>query len=471
MPLPCTAVDRRMPVRSSLARHPTTATGRAKRALLRGAVLVAVGLAGCGGGTTEPPPPAATPPTAPATNDPAFTVTGPRAWHLIGNALTPGDDQMLLDVVAPATVEYVDAWVAGHPGIRLTAQADGHLRELVDLKDVGPGTYDIILSADGATTGFAHLSFHRSHPLYAVVSTDYDFADPSDQALTRMESIHHQHPNLVITHFFSPYTFTDPTVTDARRQVLVDWLLTQRSHGDEIGLHIHPYCNFVEAAGLTCITDQSVEYAAGDPSGYTIKCAAYGETDFLTLLHKADALFMAHGLGKPITFRAGAWTATIETLRALAADGFVADTSALNWAKVEEWQNIGNKELYRWNMEHWLPITDTAQPYYPNHDDILATTAPALSILQVPDNGAMVDYVGVSEMAGILAANWDGGPLQKPTVFSIGFHPSENFSANEQGRVDGMAIKLDQALAVYDLGPVVYSVLRDMPKVFPPQQQ
>ncbi|MCE9578697.1 MAG: hypothetical protein K8W52_36570 [Deltaproteobacteria bacterium] len=431
--------------------------------------LFAISLfAGCGGGTEGPPPPSATPPAAPATNDPAFAVSGPRDWYLIGNALTPGNDQVLLDVVAPAGVEYVDAWVGPHAGIRLAPQPDGHLKELVDVSDLGAGTYDIVLGADGADTGFATLAFRRSHPLYAVLSTDYDFADPSDQALARMESIHRQHPELVITHFFSPYTFTDPTVTEERRQALVTWLLAQRdTHGDELGLHIHPYCNFVEAAGVTCITDQSVQYAAGDPSGYTIKCAAYSEAQFTMLLHKADELFMARGLGKPITFRAGAWTASIETLRALAADGFVADTSALNWAKVDEWKNVGNKELYRWNMEHWLPITDDSQPYYPNHDDPLAMTAPTLPILQAPDNGAMVDYVGVSEMVDILAHNWDGGPLAKPTVFSYGFHPSENFSASEQARVDGMAYKLDQALASADLGPVVYTVLRDLPKAFP----
>lgn len=424
-------------------------------------------LAGCGG-TDGPPPPAMTPPTAPAANDPAFAVTGPRAWHLIGNGLTAGDDQMLIDVVAPAGVEYVDVWVGSHPGIRLAPQADGHLRELVDLKDLAPGTHAIVLAADGAATGFAKLTFERSHPLYVVLSTDYDFADPSDQALARMESIHRQHPSLVITHFFSPYTFTDPTVTEERRQVLVDWLKAQRdTHGDELGLHIHPYCNFVEAAGVTCITDQSVQYEAGDVSGYTIKCAAYSEADFTKLLHKADELFMARGLGKPITFRAGAWTASIDTLRALAADGFVADTSALNWAKVEEWKNIGNKELYRWNMEHWLPITDTSQPYYPNMNDPLVDTAPTLSILQAPDNGAMVDYVGVTEMVDILAHNWDGTSLLKPTVFSYGFHPSENFSASEQARVDGIAYKFDQALASSDLGPVVYTVLRDLPKAFP----
>jgi hypothetical protein len=80
---------------------------------------------------------------------------------------------------------------------------------------------------------------------------------------------------MVITHFWAPYTYTDPAVTPERRDVLDTWIKKQHDEEhDEIALHIHPWCNFVEAAGLTCITDQSTVYAT-DTSGYTIKLAAY----------------------------------------------------------------------------------------------------------------------------------------------------------------------------------------------------
>ena len=429
--------------------------------------LAALAALGACGGPDGPPPPSATPPAAPATDDPAFTVTRVRDWYLISNDLTPGQDQLYVEVAAPDGVEYVDAWVAGQPGVRLQRQPDGHFLQVFDLVDLGPGDYDVLLSADGADTGFARLTFHRSYPLYVIVSTDYDFSDPSDQALARMDSFHSQHTELRITHFVGPYTFTDPALTDERRQQIVDWLLAQRAdHGDELGLHIHPYCNFVEAAGLTCITDQSVEFANGDPSGYTVEVDAYGEADFLTLLHKADELFQTWGLGKPLTFRAGAWTASIETLRALEADGFIADTSALNWAKVEEWDGVGNDVLWTWNMTHWAPIDDTSQPWYPNDDDILSDATPQLELLEVPDNGAMVDYVSIDEMTDILSHNWDGGPLAAPTVYSIGFHPSSSFGTAEALRVDGILDRLDESLADHDHGPVVYEVLHDMPLVF-----
>jgi len=370
-------------------------------------------------------------------------------------------------VDAPTGTSYIDAWVGELAPVRLDRQPDGSFGKQVAITDVPAGTQQVLLAADGSTTAFAKITFHRSAPYYVLVSTDWDFSDPGDQVIAYQNQMHTKHPELRITHFVGPYTFTDPVVTADRQATLVSWLLEQRdTHGDEIGLHIHPYCNFVVHAGLTCITDQSTVDTM-DLTGYTIKLGAYDRAQEVTLLTHAGDLFEQHGLNRPKTFRAGGWTATIDTFNALADTGFVADTSALNWAKVDEWKNVGNKELYRWNMEHWLPITDDSQPYYPNHDDPLAMTAPTLSILQAPDNGAMVDYVGVSEMVDILAHNWDGGPLARPTVFSYGFHPSENFSASEQARVDGMAYKLDQALASADLGPVVYTVLRDLPKAFP----
>ncbi|HTJ43190.1 MAG TPA: hypothetical protein VL463_13890 [Kofleriaceae bacterium] len=432
-------------------------------------VIVLVFAAACSG-TNGPPPPTATPPAAPAQNDPAFTVHGIRHWSLIPNALTKGDPTMTIDVAAPAGTGYVDVWVGPQAGVRLDDQGNGHFAGTIDLASLAPGATDVILAADSSDAAFAKISFMRSHPLYVLMTTDYDFSDPADSSLTVMDSLHRLHPALVMTHFASPYTFTDPAVTPERAGVIAAWWRHARDDfHDEIGLHIHPYCNFVEAAGVTCNTMPSVEFANGDTTGYTVEVASYSEADFLTLLHKADELFAANQLGKPITFRAGAWTASIETLRALAADGFVADTSALNWAKVEEWKNVGNKELWTWNMTHWAPIDDTSQPYYPNHDDILASSPPPLSILEVPDNGAMVDYVSTAEMTTILSHNWDGtSALAEPTQLTVGFHPSKNYVGDVQSRTDGILTAVDQHAYFYDSGPCVYAVLKDMPKAFPP---
>lgn len=422
--------------------------------------------AACGGGAAGP---AVQPPTAPATNDPAFQVNGVAQWYVVETPISAGKDELAIEVVAPDDVETVDLWIAGAAGVRLD-HTDGVFSGTFSVAELPVGIHDLLLAADGSDTAFALLPVRRTQPYFINVTTDWDFSDPSDYANDVQDMFHAEHPELVITHFAGPYTFTDPEVTPARRAELAAWLIMNRdTYGDEIGLHIHPYCHFVESAlgPGTCITDQSTVYET-DATGYTIKVAAYGEADFATLLEHADELFVAAGLGKPTTFRAGGWTASIETLRALEATGYVADTSALNWARLEEWEGIGTGELYRWNMEHWATIGDTSQPYYPNHDDILDDSEPRLTLLEVPDNGIMIDYVSIAEMEELFTANWDGAtPLAQPVTLMMGYHPSEQFGIQEWGTVDLFLDHVDARLASTGDGPCIYVTLNQMPGAFP----
>ncbi len=415
-------------------------------------VILSLALVGCGFPDPDPNPPA-----APAENDPAFTVFG-AGWHVIGNAATPSQDTMSLEVyVAPGT-DFVDVWVTGLPVKRL-ADEGGIFVGDIDLSSLPVGNYDLLLAANGSDVAFAKLPVVRSAPYYVLVTTDWDFSDPGDVVIDYQNRIHDEHPDMRITHFIGPYTFTDPEVTVARQQELVSWLVEQRDeHRDEIGLHIHPWCHFIESAGVTCITDQSTTMPT-DPSGYTIKVAAYDRQQFGVILDRATELFEQNGLNRPKTFRAGGWTAGIDTLNALADKGFTADTSALNWARIEEWDGT---ELYNWNMENWGPIDDTSQPYFPSTTDPLSSAAPTMTLLEVPDNGVMIDYVTLAEMTGLFDANWNGEPLSAPSTLMMGFHPSINFSRYEGDRVDNFLDYADQHSSTKHLGPVVYITLDEL---------
>ncbi len=425
------------------------------------AIVTCLGLAACGD-----PDPSVDPPAAPAENDPEFAFNGLVDWYLIGDDVTPGRDELVVRVTGPAS--YVDMWIDEQPGIRLEPRAGGFERA-VDISDLAAGEHRLLFAADSSDTAFAQQTITRTYPMYFQVTTDWDFADPSDVPLDFQDQMHDEHPGLLVTNFVGPYTFTDPTVTDAREGELVDWLEhTRDDFGDEIALHIHPYCNFVEYAGLTCNTDDSLTQST-DNSGYTVRFSAYTEAEQQTMFETADQLFLDAGFDKPTTFRTGAWAATIETLRALEAAGYVADTSAANWEKLEEWSGPLDGTLYDWNMEHWAPINGTSQPYYPNEDDILSDESPNLGILEVPDNAIMVDYVEIYEMIEIFDANWDGTALDHPVSFMMGWHPSSQFSAEEQGRIAGILDHADKYLASKGKGPVVYALLRDMPKVWKQQ--
>ena len=90
-------------------------------------------------------------------------------------------------------------------------------------------------------------------------------------------------------------------------------------------------------------------------------------------------------------------------------------------------------------------------------------------MLEVPDNGVMIDYVTAAEMNSLFDANWDGAPIASPKTLMMGFHPSMQFPAFEYQRVDGFLKYADMHLATTGLGPVVYITLSDVTAAFPAQ--
>lgn len=446
----------------------------ARPSLARIAWIAGLSLAACGDGDGADTKPSSQTsvveahlPAPPAQNDPAFSVSGLRAWYLVGDGLTPGNDLLELSVVAPPAVERVDLWIdGGSEPVHLERAADG-FHATTDVAALGAGDHELLLSADASDTAFAALSLRRSHAMYVVTSTDWDDADNANFRLAYQEELHALHPALEITHLVGPYTFTDPSVTPERRAQLAAWVLGMVSaHGDEIGLHIHPYCNFVSTTTVPCNEEPSISQSTPDPTGYTVTNESYTEAEFEELLHAADALFEANGLPKPTAYRAGAWTLAAHNLRALASAGFRVDSSAVNWARLEEWQGQPGATLYEWNQEHWARIDDTSQPYYPSTDDPVVDGAPHSSVLELPDNGALVDYVTGDEMIGIFDANWDGSPLEGPRVLSVGWHPP-NLTNDYRDRMDALFSHVDRFLAADDGGPVVYATMTEMTKVFP----
>ena len=425
------------------------------------AVVISSSLVGC-----ADPDPNPDPPNPPTDNDPAFSIRGLQDWYLVPDAVQPGQNQATFIVTAPSDADYVDAYIPGLGVKRMHEQSDGYALD-VSIADVPVGTHDILFSANNSTQAFAKATFHRSFPYYVLVTTDYDFSDPGDNALQYMDMLHANHPGMVITHFWAPYTYTDSVVTPERRDALDTWIKKQRDENhDEIGLHIHPWCNFVNTSTVPCVTDQSTVYDT-DESGYTIKLSAYSRTDMGTLLQRADQIFNERGIGSPKTFRAGGWTADASTLLALDDNGYVADTSALNWQYIEEWQG---KELYTWTMTHWSQITDTSQPYYPSTTDPQATQPGSnIKMLEVPDNGVMIDYVSVAQLTAIFDANFDGQPLEAPRTLMMGFHPAPQLSRNEFQRVDMFLQYSDSKSAALGTGPVYYVSLSDVTKAFPAQ--
>ncbi len=405
------------------------------------------------------------PPSVPEGLDGSAHVLSFHAWSLVGNDLTPGGDSLVLTLEPPTGADEIELWIDGgyvgawpsSPGVAIDA----------DLGALAAGEHELLLAVAGEEQAFAQLFLQRSHPLYVLVTNDWDVSYKEDSWLERQEDLHTNHPAMKMTHFVGPYTFTDPEVSGEHAADLVAWLQGMvADFDDEIGLHVHPYCNFVETTSVTCRHEPSFGYVE-DASGYTVQLSAYTQDETEILFEQAKALFEDNGIGTPTSFRAGGWTAAIHTLHALAATGFVADTSGANWARLEEWEGIEDAGLYEWNQENWATIDDTSQPYYPNESDLLSDAPPVVSCLEVPDNGALVDYVDVYEIIEIFEANWPGGaPLLEPTTYVTGYHPVSYDFLNSVA-LEGGLDHIDQFLAADGTGPVVYETMSNMALVWP----
>jgi hypothetical protein len=398
-----------------------------------------------------------------AVDDPGWEVTLSRTWALKADGLTVGDREVVVRVVAPADATMVRAAVDDGPARNATRGADGAWSVALPVADLATGEHAVRVASGASPAAVATRPLQVSYAVYVVVSTDWDNTRFTDAYLRRIEALREHHPALVYSHFFAPFHYTDPMVTEARKAEIEAWVKAQRDqHGDELGVHIHGWCHFVTAAGVTCRTEPA--YAPNDTSGYVTVLAAYTVEEMSAQLRHAVRLFGEHGLGRPTSFRAGGWTADLGTLRALDATGFTVDSSAMRPDRIGSWRGY---LLYSWNETNWAGVTDTTQPYYPS-DTLITQGVPArpMRLLEVPDNGILVDYISGPAMVEVYEANAPGGrPVAQPTLFQVGFHPP-NFSTSFQQRMETALTHVDEHLASADRGPAVYARISDLTRVW-----
>ncbi len=129
-------------------------------------------------------------------------------------------------------------------------------------------------------------------------------------------------------------------------------------------------------------------YGSRGDAGHEIAVEAYTADEFEAITRKSQALLQANGFEISNSFRAGAWLAGPRVREAIRRAGFLVDSSATDTKWHDE---LTHTALPAMIENIWPTVTHLSQPF------LIET--PAGMILEMPDTGALADYLTAKEMS------------------------------------------------------------------------
>jgi hypothetical protein len=251
-----------------------------------------------------------------------------------------------------------------------------------------------------------------TRPVVSVtVSVDWEGMDLLDENVRAFEAFRKAHPDVPLTHFLNAAYFTKSNVNQASARIKKKRCIGPK---DGRGLHIHPWRSLVESAGVRYRSDpswseaqvnlsqgpagvnivpnetageipQSTWWQDEEDEGYDIPLGAYTADEIQAIVAKSKQILEEQGISVGQTFRAGAFLATPNVREAIRREGIHIDSSAID---INKW--IPGCSFSGLTGETWTDITNSSQPFH--------IETPAGPILEMPDTGALADYVSAKDM-------------------------------------------------------------------------
>ena len=389
----------------------------------------------------------------------AIAQPAPRRWYTV-------PDGLYRDTV-PLAIQFpgVDA-TAGRPRARLAASgritdlapsATGAAQWVGDIELVGLPAGEqtveyLVRLRDGSDVVVAKTAFTLSAPEYVVWTLDFEGDAAADAALANTEEIARSFA-IPMTLMWNPRVWTTTQVSAGRADAMVQWTMKMSTGaGAEVALHLHAWTDFVRAAGVTPRVSPSWA-SRGD--GYDVPLTAFDEAETKRLIDHALKLMADHGMPRPTSFRGGGLFANAANLRAVAAAGFTADTSATPSG------DFGQLRL------PWSLPAD-AQPYHPSGED--ASVPGDLPLLEVPNiAGNTYGYTAfsiqrtVNDDRAMLAPA--GAPAVARRVLTLVSHPA-TIDATERAAIETLFRAFDPYRYDRDAGPLRFVTLAQIAKAY-----
>jgi len=270
-------------------------------------------------------------------------------------------------------------------------------------------------SAASATTERGERS--EAGKVQIVVSVDWEGDDLLAANLEAMKAFRRGHPDVPLVQFLNAAYYFKPDADAARTTSRIASVL---SSGDELGLHIHGWRRLFEASGVPFRSSPTFWGTSIDLRACTYDCGhdvplgAYTTGELRSVIRSSMTTLRAQGFATGTSFRAGGWMAPGSVLEALTAEGITVDASAANVPLLAD--ELAGRPIVAWLRQLWGSVSSTTQPF--------EVRTGSGSLKELPDNGALADYVTAEEMVSVFQAHkarLSANP-QADTVMSIGFH-------------------------------------------------
>ncbi|MBI3269274.1 MAG: hypothetical protein HYZ53_09650 [Planctomycetes bacterium] len=321
-----------------------------------------------------------------------------------------------VDLPGRGITEALDGRAEARRTLRATyvVAADGSLtgkwRVLEGRRPVDWGTEKLVPAVAAPVSGECPTRVH------VAVSVDWEGRELAESNLRAMRALRDALPDVPLTHFLNAAYFTKAGADPARVAASIRSVLRP---GDETGLHVHAWKSLIDAAGVPFRSEPTfwgypvTPPAGGGDYGHDVEIAAYPVPDFRAIVRRSRELLSGAGFSLSPSFRAGGWIADTKVLEAIRGEGFEIDSSATDTTWHDE---LASYPLRGRIAALWPGVTKESAPFW--------IRTPAGQVLEMPDTGALADYITAPEMEGYLRAALDRCAAErKHDLFvHVGFH-------------------------------------------------
>ena len=294
-----------------------------------------------------------------------------------------------------------------------------------------------------------NVTIQITEPVLVAWTFDWEGWTPPQEALSSIETLAKTYAPIPFTHFVHPRMFMPSISTTDQIQNTQNFLKNRELEGDEIALHLHMQYDFVTASGV--IPKRTNPWGLRTNEGYDIPITEYSPSEFSAMIDFGLSLLADAGFTNIRGFRAGGWFINEQQLDIVKNAGFMYDSSGRSKPTSGAFQKTP------WDLPK------DVQPYKLNISDQNNRNS-FDGLLEIPNNALTTYDQSTNELiehANI--ANIESPNLLPKTLIYVS-HPQ--FYSREFGKISPVLNYLHAASLENDAGPVVFSTMSDIAKLW-----